>query len=192
MDGVRVDLVVPNSQSSAGESSDDVQLLAPHQSSRRLFPGSPLKWNRPCTVASISTTIACVLLMLVVLCYSGPRAAETWPSPQFSPSNARTPCGNVPPANSSMYLAVRARAAATIRSISPSLPNNTWALLVGGRDSSLGYSDTEVPFRQESNFLYLTGWNMSGAIALFSVDDGSLYLLLQVCRHLLLHYNCVS
>jgi hypothetical protein len=26
----------------------------------------------------------------------------------------------------------------------------------------------------------LTGWNMSGAIALFSVDDGSLHLLLQV------------
>jgi hypothetical protein len=79
-----------------------------------------------------------------------------------------------------MYSEIRARAAAVIRSINPSLPSNTWAFLIGGQDSSLGYSDTEIPFRQESNFLYLTGWNMSGAMALFSVDDTSLHLLLQV------------
>ena len=83
-----------------------------------------------------------------------------------------------------MYPAVRARAAAIVRSIDPSLPPNTWAFLVGGQDTTLGYSDTEVPFRQESNFLYLTGWNMSGAMALFSLDDGSLHLLLQVRCHI--------
>ena len=77
-----------------------------------------------------------------------------------------------------------ARAAAIVRSIDPSLPPNTWAFLVGGQDTTLGYSDTEVPFRQESNFLYLTGWNMSGAMALFSLDDGSLHLLLQVRCHI--------
>ncbi len=57
---------------------------------------------------------------------------------------------------------------------------------------SLGYSDTEVPFRQESNFLYLTGWNMSGAMALFSLDDGSLHLLLQVRQPLLPFKRCIS
>jgi hypothetical protein len=88
----------------------------------------------------------------------------------------------MPAANNSMYPAVRARAASVIRSLHPSLPPNTWAFLVGGLESNLGYSDTEIPFRQESNFLYLTGWNMSGAVALFSVDDGSLRLLLQVLR----------
>jgi hypothetical protein len=190
MDDIRVDGADPSSQAAARESSDDVQLLATHKISRRPFPGLPLKWNRPCTVATIATTIACLLLMLLILCYLRPDAAETWPPSDVPPPFL--PCTQAPTVNGSMYPAVRARAAAVIRSISPSLPPNTWAFLVGGQESSLGYSDTEVPFRQESNFLYLTGWNMSGALALFSVDDGSLHLLLQVRPPFLLLKLCIS
>ena len=180
MDAVRVDGAGASSLLSATE-ADDTQLLAPHQLSRRPFPGLPVNWGRPCTIATIAAVVACLSLMLVVVCFLRPHAADAWPPSVQPPTIVRAPCEPVPTANSSMYPAVRARAAATIRSLNPTLPPNTWAFLVGGQDSSLGFSDTEVPFRQESNFLYLTGWNMSGAMALFSVDDGSLHLLLQVC-----------
>jgi hypothetical protein len=140
-----------------------------------------MNWSRPCTIATVSTAAACILLMLVILCYLRPQTAASLPSIDIAPSMTPAPCSRLPSAlNSSMYTAIRARAASIIRSVDPSLPRNTWAFLIGGQDSSLGYSDTDVPFRQESNFLYLTGWNMSGAMALFSVDDGSLHLLLKV------------
>jgi hypothetical protein len=181
MESNSVRLDVSDSRSIAGETSDDIQLLAPHQISRRPFPGLPLKWNRPCTIATLSTAAACVLLMLVILCFLRPHITAAWPPLDLAASRTPAPCSSRPSAaDGSMYPAVRKRAASIIRSIDPSLPRNTWAFLVGGQDTSLGYSDTEVPFRQESNFLYLTGWNMSGAMALFSVDDGSLHLLLQV------------
>ena len=177
--GVRLE--VADARTTESEISDDIQLLAPHEIARRPFPGWLLKRNRPCTMATVSTMVSCVLLMLVIFCFLRPQTAAEWPPLDPAPSDAQKPCTTLPSAAiSSMYPAVRARAASIIRSIDPSLPRNTWAVLIGGQDSSLGYSDTEVPFRQESNFLYLTGWNMSGAIAMFSVDDGSLHLLLQV------------
>jgi hypothetical protein len=182
MHAAHVELGGPDAKQSSAEFSDDVQLLGPHQFSRRPFPGLPLKWNRPCTAAIAATLVACVSLMLLVLCYLRPHDSPAPPPSGGTPPVTQAPCTRVPAANNSMYPAVRARAASVIRSLHPSLPPNTWAFLVGGLESNLGYSDTEIPFRQESNFLYLTGWNMSGAVALFSVDDGSLRLLLQVLR----------
>jgi hypothetical protein len=189
MNATHVELRGSDARQSSDEISDDVQLLGPHQVSRRPFPGLPLKWNRPCTAAVAATLIACVSVMLVILCYLKPHDSSASPLSDRIPSVTQAPCTPLPAANNSMYLAVRARAAAVIRSIHPTLPPNTWAYLVGGLESSLGYSDTEVPFRQESNFLYLTGWNMSGAVALFSIDDASLHLLLQVIC-CILHARC--
>lgn len=83
-----------------------------------------------------------------------------------------------PPDATGMFREQRTKLATQFKS-SSQVGQNEWVLALGNAQDERTNSDTDILFRQDSNFLYMTGYNVPDTSFLFSLDSGESVMLMR-------------
>eukprot|EP00698_Gefionella_okellyi_P003041 TRINITY_DN12862_c0_g1_i1.p1 TRINITY_DN12862_c0_g1~~TRINITY_DN12862_c0_g1_i1.p1 ORF type:complete len:326 (-),score=73.18 TRINITY_DN12862_c0_g1_i1:639-1616(-) len=121
---------------------------------------------RSCAVIAL---LAIIALLVVVIIESALLAHRTTSA---APAQCNAAPYLIPPPPFHAELRQKLLSELTTRTL---VPVNSLIFLQGAQETTRFYSDTELPFRQESNFLYATGWEGAGAQAVVSAS-GLCYL----------------